>query len=108
MGLSPGRDERLRAPDQQNVCSSPGLADTCVLEQGTFSFGWDFKAVKVPCTRIDSERKRTRNTYRGRVGVNPCVSGSHSKHPCLQVSSGLRATVTKFTYEASLVLIDVI
>ncbi len=26
-----------------------------------------------------------------------------SKHPCLQVASGLRATVIKFTYEASLV-----
>ena len=37
------------------------------------------------------------------VGVKPRVSGSLSKPPCLHVSSGLQATVIKFTYEASLV-----
>ena len=32
-------------------------------------------------------------SYRGRVGlgVNHVASGSHTKHPCLQVSSGLQA-----------------
>ena len=40
--------------------------------------------------------------YHGRVGVYPCVSGSHSKHLYLQVSSGLRATVIKFTSEEPL------
>ncbi len=49
--------------------------------------------------------KRTQNTYRGKIGVNPGVSGSHSKHPCLQVSSVFGAVVTKFTCEASIVLI---
>ena len=33
----------------------------------------------------------------GRVGLNPGVSGSHGKQPCLQVSLGLRATVVNFT-----------
>ena len=47
--------------------------------------------------------KRTNNTYQGRVGVSPCVSGSHGNHSYLQISSGLQATVIKFTYEASLV-----
>ena len=42
-------------------------------------------------------------TYRGRVGVYPGVSGSHSKRPCLQVSSGFRATVLKCAFEGSLV-----
>ena len=46
---------------------------------------------------------RTQNTFRGRVGVYPGVSGSHSKHPCLQVSSGFRATALKCAFEASLV-----
>ncbi len=36
-------------------------------------------------------------------GVNPGVSGSHSKHPSLQVFLGLGASVVRFTYEASLV-----
>ena len=49
--------------------------------------------------------KRTQNTYRGRVGVYPGVSGSHSKRPRLQVSSGFRATVLKCAFEASLVSI---
>ena len=44
-------------------------------------------------------RKRTRR----RVGVYAGVSGSHSKHPCLQVSSGFRATVLKCAFDASLV-----
>ena len=48
-----------------------------------------------------SKLKGTQNTYLERVGVSPCVSGSHTKHPCLQVFSGLRATVIRFTYEAS-------
>ncbi len=70
-------------------------------------FGWDIKPY-VLCTGIGSERRRTQNTYHGIVGVNPGISGSHtcSKHPCLQVSQGLRATLIKFTYmtyEASLV-----
>ena len=38
-------------------------------------------------------------------GLHPGVSGSHtcSKHPCLQVSSGFRATALKCAFEASLV-----
>ncbi len=47
--------------------------------------------------------KEPRTLYLGRVGVIPGVSGSRSKHPCLQVSSGLQATVIKFTYKAALV-----
>ena len=39
------------------------------------------------------------------VGVYPCVSGSHCKHPCLQVFSGLWATVLKCGFEESLVSI---
>ena len=35
--------------------------------------------------------KRTQNIYCVRVGVNPGVSGSHSKHPCFLVSLGLQA-----------------
>ena len=37
-------------------------------------------------------------SYSVRVGVKPSVSCSHGKHSCLQVSSGLKATVIKFTY----------
>ena len=37
------------------------------------------------------------------LGVYPGVSGSHSKRPCLQVSSGFRATVLKCAFEESLV-----
>ena len=33
----------------------------------------------------------------------PIVSGSHNKRPCLQVSSGFRATVLKCAFEESLV-----
>ena len=47
--------------------------------------------------------KRTQITYRERVGVYPGDSGSDSKHPYLQVSSGFRATVIKFAFEVSLV-----
>ena len=58
---------------------------------------------QVPCTRLSNARKRTQSTYRGRVGVYPGVSGSHNKRPCLQVSSGFRATVLKCAFEGSLV-----
>ena len=47
--------------------------------------------------------KKTQNTYCGRVGVYPGFSGSHSKLPCLQVSSGFQAAVLKCAFEASLV-----
>ncbi len=72
--------------DQQRVGSSPGHAN-CVLQWDTFtiialSFGWDIR-LYIPYTCIGSARKKAQNTYRGRVGVNPGVSGSHSKHPCL-------------------------
>ena len=42
--------------------------------------------------------KEPKNAYQGRVVVNPIVSGSHSKHPCLQVSRGLRAIMIKLIY----------
>ncbi len=47
--------------------------------------------------------KEPRALYFERVGVIPGVSGSYSKHPCLQVSSGLWVTAIKFTYETSYV-----
>ncbi len=84
--------------DQQSVGWDSGRGK--ILYQNCF--GRDIHPL-VPFTRIGSARKRTQNHYHERVGVNPSVSGSHSKHHCLQVSSGLQATVTGFTYEASLV-----
>ena len=60
--------------DQRSVGSSPGHG-TCVLEKDT----------------LPASRKRTQNPNGGRARINPGFSGSHSKHPCLQVASGLPA-----------------
>ena len=73
------------------------------LKDDALSFGWTIEQWDVLWTRSSSARKRTHNTYHGRIEVNLRVSGSHSKHPCLQVPSGLQAAVIKFTYEASFV-----
>ncbi len=77
---------------RQRVGSSPGRR-SCVLEQDTLPpLLCPSDGILKPfiyCTRIGSARKRTQNTYRGRVkGVDPGVSGSQSKHSCLLVSSG--------------------
>ncbi len=86
--------ERLReldsssgVSDQQSVGSSPAHG-TCVLEQDNL--------LQLRCPSDETficrsrARQGTQNMYHGRVHVevNPGVSGSHSKHPCLQVFSG--------------------
>ena len=47
--------------------------------------------------------KEPRTLIMEELGVYPGVSGSRNKRPCLQVSSGLRATVLRCAFEASLV-----
>ena len=53
------------------------------------------QALGPPCTGIGSARTKNQNTYCGRVDFIHCISDSHSKQPCVQVSSGFRATVIK-------------
>ena len=58
---------------------------------------WDSKTFYIP------EAKGLKSQEHLSLTGVYCVSGSHNKRPCLQVSSGFRATVLKCAFEASLV-----
>ena len=88
----------VRAPD-----TSSGVSDQqCGLESWSIaSFGWNI-TLQILCTRMGKAHKIIWYTLLGMNGAITGVSGSHSKHPCLQVSSDLQVTVIKFTSLASL------